>query len=61
LDTHPVSGIVKVFKEHQIAALEANVSTAQDKVIHTFSIRTQGGEAAAVQLKEKLEASLAKN
>jgi hypothetical protein len=61
LDTHPVSGIVKVFKEHQIAALEANVSTAQDKVIHTFSIRTQGGEAAAVQSKEKLEASLAKN
>lgn len=61
LDIHPVSGIVKVFREHQIVAQEANVSTSQDKVIHTFSIRTQGGEAAAIQLKEKLEASLAKN
>ncbi|XP_058748684.1 transcription factor bHLH3-like [Vicia villosa] len=61
LDIHPVSGIVKVLREHQIAAQEANVSTAQDKVIHTFSIRTQGGEAAAIQLKEKLEASLSKS
>ncbi|KAI5426527.1 transcription factor bHLH3 [Lathyrus oleraceus] len=61
LDIHPVSGIVKVLREHQIVAQEANVSTAQDKVIHTFSIRTQGGEAAALQLKEKLEASLSKN
>nr|XP_027188842.1 transcription factor bHLH3 isoform X2 [Cicer arietinum] len=61
MDIHPVSGIVKIFREHQIVAQEANVSTAQDKVIHTFSIRTQGGEAAAVQLKEKLEASLSKN
>ncbi|XP_057438578.1 transcription factor MTB3 [Lotus japonicus] len=61
LDTHPVSGIVKMFREHQIVAQDSSVSTAQDKVIHTFSIRTQGGEAAAVQLKEKLEASLSKN
>nr|AFK33480.1 unknown [Medicago truncatula] len=61
MDIHPVSGIVKVFREHQIVAQEANVSTSQDKVIHTFSIRTQGGEASAIQLKEKLEASLAKN
>lgn len=61
LDNHPVSGVVKMFKEHQIAVQEFDVSTAQDKVIHTFSIKTQGGEAAAVQLKEKLEASLSKN
>ncbi|XP_061354007.1 transcription factor MTB3-like [Gastrolobium bilobum] len=61
LDIHPVSGVVKMFREHQIVAQESSVSTAQDKVIHTFSIRTQAGEAAAVQLKEKLEASLSKN
>ena len=60
LDTHPVCGVVKTFREHQIVAQESSVSTAQDKVIHTFSIRTQGGEAAAVQLKAKLDASLLK-
>ncbi|KAK7245391.1 hypothetical protein RIF29_40231 [Crotalaria pallida] len=60
LDMHPVSGVVKAFREHQIAAQESIVSTTQDKVIHTFSIRTQGGEAA-VLLKEKLEASLSKS
>ncbi|KAE9621911.1 putative transcription factor bHLH family [Lupinus albus] len=61
LDMHPVSGVVKAFREHQIVPEESTVSTAQDKVIHTFSIRTQGGEAAAKMLKEKLEASLFKN
>ena len=60
LDIHPVSGVVKTFREHQIAAQESSVSTSEGKVIHTFSIRTQGGEAAAIQLKEKLEASLSK-
>ncbi|MED6192605.1 hypothetical protein PIB30_011675 [Stylosanthes scabra] len=58
LDAHPVSGVVKTLREHQIASQEFNVSTAQDKVIHTFSIRIQGNEAAAVHLKAKLEASL---
>ncbi|KAK7277578.1 hypothetical protein RJT34_22593 [Clitoria ternatea] len=61
LDIHPVSGVVKSFKEHQIVAQESSVSTTDDKVIHTFSIRTQGGETAAAQLKEKLQASLSKN
>lgn len=61
LDTHPVSGIVKTLREHQIVAQESSVSTADDKVVHTFSIKTQGGEGAAVQLKEKLEASLFKD
>ncbi|XP_061356825.1 transcription factor bHLH3-like [Gastrolobium bilobum] len=61
LDIHPVSGVVKTLREHQIVAQESSVSTAEDKIIHTFSIRTQGGEAAAMQLKEKLEASLSKN
>ncbi|KAK7345802.1 hypothetical protein VNO77_16413 [Canavalia gladiata] len=60
LDIHPVSDVVKTFREHQIVAQESSVSTTEDKVVHTFSIRTQGGEAAAIQLKEKLEASLSK-
>lgn len=61
LETHPVSGIVKTLREHQIVAQESSVSTADDKVIHKFSIKVHGGEGAAVQLKEKLEASLFKD
>lgn len=61
LETHPVSGIVKTLREHQIVPQDSSVSTADDKVIHTFSIKANGGENAAVQLKEKLEASLFKD
>ncbi|KAK7355891.1 hypothetical protein VNO80_15155 [Phaseolus coccineus] len=60
LDAHPVSDVVKTFREHQIVAQDTSVSTTDDKIIHTFSIRTEGGEAAAIQLKEKLEAALSK-
>ena len=61
LDIHPVSAVVKALREHQIIPQDSIVSTADDKVIHTFSIKTHGGENAAVQLKEKLEASLLKD
>ncbi|CAJ1968981.1 unnamed protein product [Sphenostylis stenocarpa] len=61
LDTHPVSDVVKTFREHQIVAQDSNVSTTDDKIIHTFTIRTEGGETAALQLKEKLEASISKS
>ncbi|XWS46932.1 hypothetical protein CRYUN_Cryun14cG0110500 [Craigia yunnanensis] len=53
LDAHPVSRVLKAFKENQITAHESDVSsTDNDKVVHTFSIRAPGG--AAEQLKEKL-------
>ncbi|KAF2302506.1 hypothetical protein GH714_036612 [Hevea brasiliensis] len=60
LDAHPVSSILETFQEHQITAQECNVSatTENDKIIHTFSIRTQSG--VAEQLKEKLETALSK-
>uniref|UniRef100_A0A2N9GI02 Transcription factor n=1 Tax=Fagus sylvatica TaxID=28930 RepID=A0A2N9GI02_FAGSY len=58
LDAHPVSRVIKTFREHQIVAQESNVSTENDKVIHTFSIWTQGG--AAEELKEKLVGALSK-
>ncbi|XP_021814813.1 transcription factor bHLH3 [Prunus avium] len=59
LDSHPVSEVIKTLREHKIVAQESNVSvTDNDKVIHTFSIPTQGGDAE--QLKEKLVASLSK-
>ncbi|KAG6671047.1 hypothetical protein I3843_Q018400 [Carya illinoinensis] len=58
LDAHLISGVIKVFREKQIVAEETNVSMDNDKVFHTFSIRTQGG--CAEQLKEELMAALSK-
>ncbi|KAM1032068.1 hypothetical protein ACFX15_035088 [Malus domestica] len=59
LDSHPVSEVFRTLREHKIVAQESNVSiTDNDKVIHTFSIQTQSGDAE--QLKEKLVASLSK-
>ncbi|KAK6937828.1 Transcription factor MYC/MYB N-terminal [Dillenia turbinata] len=59
LESHPLSKVIKVFQEHQVDAQESNVSTTDDdKVVHTFSIRTQPG--AAELLKEKLVAALSK-
>lgn len=57
LDVHPVSRVVKAMREHQIVAQESDVSlTENGEVVHTFSIRTQGGDAE--HLKEKLTAAL---
>ncbi|KAG2713558.1 hypothetical protein I3760_04G182000 [Carya illinoinensis] len=58
LDAPPISGVIKVFREKQIVAEETNVLMDNDKVFHTFSIRTQGG--CAEQLKEELMAALSK-
>ncbi|KAA8543342.1 hypothetical protein F0562_021163 [Nyssa sinensis] len=59
LDTHPVSRVIKTLRENQIIAQDSKVSTTDNgEVIHTFSIRTQGG--AAEHLKEKLATTLAK-
>ncbi|KAL6952936.1 Transcription factor mtb3 [Sarracenia purpurea var. burkii] len=59
LDSHPVSRVIKTFREHQIVAQESKVSTTENgEVVHTFSIRTQGGNAE--HLKEKLVAALSR-
>ncbi|XP_057512396.1 transcription factor MTB3-like [Actinidia eriantha] len=59
LDTHPVSRVMKTFREHQVIAQESKVSMTDDgEIVHTFSIRAQGGTAE--HLKEKLLATLAK-
>ncbi|KAJ7977280.1 BHLH transcription factor [Quillaja saponaria] len=61
LDTHPVSRIIKTFREHQISAQDSSVSTTDDnKIIHTFSISTQSGDGAAMKLKEDLTAAFSK-
>lgn len=58
LDVHPVSQVIRTLREHQIVAPEANVFMKDDKVVHTFMIKTQSG--AAQNLKEELLASLSK-
>ncbi|KAL2236442.1 UNVERIFIED_CONTAM: Transcription factor MTB3 [Sesamum indicum] len=59
LDSHPVSGIIKAFREHQVMAQESTISiTDSGEVVHTFSIQTQSG--AAEPLKDKLAAALLK-
>ncbi|XP_021770217.1 transcription factor bHLH3-like [Chenopodium quinoa] len=58
LDDHPVSKVVRTLREHQLVALEANVSTADDKMVHTFKIQAQ--TEGAENLKEKLETALSK-
>ncbi|PON95062.1 Basic helix-loop-helix transcription factor [Trema orientale] len=57
LDAHPVSNVIKMLREHQIVAQESDVSTDEnDRIVHTFSVQTQGADAE--QLKEKLLAAL---
>ncbi|KAI3449739.1 hypothetical protein Pfo_006404 [Paulownia fortunei] len=59
LDSHPVSGVVKALREHQVMAQESTISiTNSGEVVHTFSIQTLGG--VAEHLKDKLAAALLK-
>ncbi|KAF9596318.1 hypothetical protein IFM89_008844 [Coptis chinensis] len=59
LDAHPVSRVIRAFQETQVTVHESEVSTTDnDSVLHTFSIRTQGG--ASEHLKERLIAALSR-
>ncbi|XP_043721431.1 transcription factor MTB3-like [Telopea speciosissima] len=59
LDSHPVSKVIKAFRENEVMVQESNVSTTDnDSLLHTFSIRTQNGTSE--HLKEKLVASLSR-
>lgn len=57
LDAHPVAGVIKTLREHEVVTHDSSVSTNDSgEIVHTFSIRTQAG--GAEQLKEKLSAAL---
>ncbi|KAG8370768.1 hypothetical protein BUALT_Bualt13G0017800 [Buddleja alternifolia] len=59
LDSHPVSGVIKAFRENQVTAQASEVCvTDNGQVVHTFSIQTQGDDAE--RLKDKLSAALLK-
>lgn len=57
LDAHPVSGVIKTLREHDVITHDSSVSTTDNgEIVHTFSIRTQGGSAE--KLKEELSTAL---
>ncbi|GAB2298320.1 hypothetical protein Dimus_032388 [Dionaea muscipula] len=62
LSLHPVCGVVNTLMELNVMPIDATVATIDDKVVHTFSIRTHSGAGpgAAEHLKEKVLAALKK-
>ncbi|XP_013598841.1 PREDICTED: transcription factor bHLH3-like [Brassica oleracea var. oleracea] len=57
LETHPVSKVVQMFRENEVTPHDTNVAVTEEGVVHTFTVRPQGG-CTAEELKEKLIASL---
>ncbi|KAL3828026.1 hypothetical protein ACJIZ3_016828 [Penstemon smallii] len=61
LDSHPISGVVKALREHQVTAQESTISVNDSgEVVHTFSIQTHQGNNDAGNLKDILAAALLK-
>ncbi|XP_047328997.1 transcription factor MTB3 [Impatiens glandulifera] len=57
LDSHPASRVIRVFREHQVAANDSDVSVTENgEVVHTFTIRAPSGLAES--LKEKITDAL---
>ncbi|KAJ8748565.1 hypothetical protein K2173_003466 [Erythroxylum novogranatense] len=52
-DSHPASRVIQAFKEAQITVVESKLAAANDSVLHTFVIKSQGSEQL---MKEKLMA-----
>ncbi|KAJ8900674.1 hypothetical protein K2173_025451 [Erythroxylum novogranatense] len=53
LDSHPASRVIQAFKEAQVTVVESKLAAANDTVLHTFVIKSQGSEQLT---KEKLMA-----
>ncbi|KAL5989382.1 hypothetical protein ACLOJK_010272 [Asimina triloba] len=58
LESHPISKVVKVFKEAQISVVDSKMSAANDTVLHTFVVKSQGSEQLT---KEKLITSITRD
>uniref|UniRef100_A0A5B7AEV0 Transcription factor n=1 Tax=Davidia involucrata TaxID=16924 RepID=A0A5B7AEV0_DAVIN len=57
LDIHPVSSVIQAFKEAQITVVESKLAAGNDRVFHTFVIKSQGSHQ---QMKEKLIAAFSR-
>ncbi|EPS74560.1 hypothetical protein M569_00194, partial [Genlisea aurea] len=61
LESHPVSGVVKALRQHQVTPHRSTLSVTEGgEVVHTFSIRTTRGADDAQVLKDQLAAALLK-
>ncbi|PKA52041.1 Transcription factor bHLH13 [Apostasia shenzhenica] len=58
LDGHPVSGVLRAFKESNINVIESQMSVMSDTLLHTFIVKSPaGGELAT---KEKVAAAISR-
>ncbi|CAN6568338.1 unnamed protein product [Malus baccata var. baccata] len=57
LDSHPASRVIEAFKEAQITVVESKLASADDTVLHTFVVKSQGSERLT---KEKLIAAFSR-
>lgn len=57
LDSHPASRVIQAFKEAQVTVVESKLSAANDTVLHTFVIKSQGSDQLT---KEKLIAAFSR-
>lgn len=44
MNSHPISRVIRAFKEAQVSVVESNISAGNDTVFHTFVIKSQGSE-----------------
>lgn len=44
LDTHPISKVLRAFKDAQVRVVESKMAAGNDKVFHVFVIKSQGPE-----------------
>ncbi|XP_010451453.2 PREDICTED: transcription factor bHLH3-like [Camelina sativa] len=58
LETHPVSKVIQTLRENEVTPHDSSVAVTEEGVVHTFTLRPQGG-CTAEQLKDRLLASLA--
>ncbi|KAL3536698.1 hypothetical protein ACH5RR_000064 [Cinchona calisaya] len=58
LDTHPASRVIQAFREAQVSVVESKLAAGNDKVFHTFVVKSQGSEQLT---KEKLIAAISGN
>ncbi|KAF9687925.1 hypothetical protein SADUNF_Sadunf02G0143900 [Salix dunnii] len=54
LDSHPASRVIQALKEAQVTVIESKLSAANDNVLHTFVIKSEGSEQLT---KDKLMAA----
>lgn len=58
LDVHPASRVIHAFKEAEVSVIDAKLAAGNDKVFHTFVVKSQGSEQLT---KDKLIAAISRS